>query len=126
MVVAQQVGDTLVIFDHSAFPFQPLLVEHEGLVHHIIRLGLTRGFLFGKVRIVEEGLLALLLSLDRLLVENMPVAIVELSGGVLDVQAVELGHELLVVSNFEAIEEELDVHVAARVKVLVDLDGDVD
>lgn len=126
MVVTQQVGDTLVVFDHPAFSFQPLLVEDEGLVHDVIRLGLMRGFLFGKVWVIEEGLLAFLLSLDRLLVENMPVAIIELSGGVLDVQAVELGHELLVVSNFEAVEEELDVHVAARVKVFVDLDGDVD
>lgn len=126
MVVTQQVGDTLVVFDHPAFSFQPLLVEDEGLVHDVIRLGLMRGFLFGKVWVIEEGLLAFLLSLDRLLVENMPVAIIELSGGVLDVQAVELGHELLVVSNFEAVEEELDVHVAARVKVLVNLDRDVD
>ena len=84
VVTTQQVGNTLIIFHQHAFPFQPLFVQQKGLINCIVILCLLRTLLFRKVRTIEERFFAFFLSLDWLSVEYIFVAIVELSGGVLD------------------------------------------
>jgi hypothetical protein len=60
-----------------------------------------------------------------LLVEDVAVAVVKLSGTVFDLQTIELVDELLIVLDFESVEEEFHVHVAPRVEVLMDLNRNI-